>query len=56
MTRGWFKSSHSNPSGSCVEVNLNSPTQPRIRDSKHPTTELPIPPQAWKALLTRIVR
>ncbi|MEU4806391.1 DUF397 domain-containing protein [Actinosynnema sp. NPDC023587] len=50
--RGWFKSSHSNPSNNCVEVMITSAAV-RIRDTKSPGTspEVAVSGRAWNRFL-----
>ena len=50
---GWFKSSYSNATGSCVEVNLSSDTT-LVRDSKDRRSDQPVigfSPTAWSFFL-----
>ncbi|MGW6930354.1 DUF397 domain-containing protein [Lentzea sp. NPDC054927] len=47
----WRKSSYSQASSDCVEVGRGV----GIRDSKAPTTHLPLSDKAWSAFLTYII-
>ncbi|MEU5235087.1 DUF397 domain-containing protein [Streptomyces anulatus] len=46
----WRKSSYSGTSSDCVEVGRGV----GIRDSKAPTTHLPVSDKAWSAFLTEV--
>jgi hypothetical protein len=46
----WRKSSYSGSSSDCVEVGHGV----GIRDSKAPTTHLPVSANAWSAFLTEV--
>ncbi|NGY59698.1 DUF397 domain-containing protein [Lentzea sp. NEAU-D13] len=46
----WRKSSYSQASSDCVEVGRGI----GIRDSKAPTTHLPLSDKAWSAFLTEV--
>ena len=46
----WRKSSYSGTSSDCVEVGRGV----GIRDSKAPTTHLPVSAKAWSAFLTEV--
>jgi len=46
----WQKSSYSQASSDCVEVGRGV----GIRDSKAPTTHLPVSDKAWSAFLTEV--
>jgi hypothetical protein len=53
---GWFKSSHSNASGSCVETHL-TPGVALVRDSKDRRVNSPVitfSPSAWTAFLGEV--
>lgn len=47
----WRKSSYSQAGSDCVEVGCGV----GIRDSKAPTTHLPLSDKAWSAFLTYII-
>ncbi|UVS80943.1 hypothetical protein Actkin_04695 [Actinokineospora sp. UTMC 2448] len=47
----WRKSSRSGSEGDCVELRQDLTA---LRDSKHPQTELPVPIEALRALLTHL--
>ncbi|WP_256239418.1 DUF397 domain-containing protein [Lentzea flaviverrucosa] len=54
--RGWFTSSYSNDSGSCVEVNLDA-RGVLVRDSKDQRADRPvlgISSDAWSSFLKQI--
>lgn len=56
--RGWFKSSHSNSKGSCVETNLDEGSA-KVRDSKDRSSHSPViefSPTAWKALTQHLTQ
>ncbi|WP_084794510.1 DUF397 domain-containing protein [Actinokineospora bangkokensis] len=47
----WRKSTHSGNAGNCVELRHDLKA---VRDSKHPSTTLPLPERAVRALLTHL--
>lgn len=47
----WRKSSYSGSSGDCVEIGRGV----GVRDSKKPTTHLPVSAAAWSAFLELVV-
>ncbi|RSM46063.1 DUF397 domain-containing protein [Amycolatopsis balhimycina DSM 5908] len=54
----WFKSSHSNASGSCVEVRFASGCA-AVRDSKNRCADSPViefPPASWTSFLRAVGR
>ncbi|MFF9642420.1 DUF397 domain-containing protein [Kitasatospora aureofaciens] len=51
----WFKSSHSNNGGSCVEVAPNFPGLVPVRDSKDPQgPALVFPAGAWRSFVVGV--
>ncbi|MFI9364007.1 DUF397 domain-containing protein [Kitasatospora sp. NPDC053057] len=51
----WFKSSHSNNGGSCVEVTPNFPGLVPVRDSKDPQgPALVFPAGAWRSFVAGV--
>ncbi|MFJ8434658.1 DUF397 domain-containing protein [Kitasatospora sp. NPDC094019] len=51
----WFKSSHSNNGGSCVEIAPDFPALVPVRDSKDPAgPALVFPADAWNAFVTGV--
>ncbi|KJY33966.1 DUF397 domain-containing protein [Streptomyces sp. NRRL S-495] len=51
----WFKSSHSNNGGSCVEVTGDLPGLVPVRDSKDPTgPALLFPADAWQSFVAGV--
>ncbi|MFB6894726.1 DUF397 domain-containing protein [Kitasatospora sp. NPDC056327] len=54
-TAAWFKSSHSNNGGSCVEVAADFPGLVPVRDSKDPAgPALVFPASAWRSFVTAV--
>jgi hypothetical protein len=53
VARAWRKASRSTGSGACVEVAVFQDGAIGVRDSKHPQTNLVIPPSAWSSFLTQ---
>ncbi len=49
----WRKSSYSGGQGACVEIATFCDCTIGVRDSKHPETNLVIPPSAWSSFLTQ---
>ncbi|WP_143219332.1 DUF397 domain-containing protein [Actinokineospora bangkokensis] len=47
----WRKSSHSGNASDCVELRHDLKA---VRDSKHPSTTLPLPKRAVRALLAHV--
>jgi hypothetical protein len=53
----WFKSTHSNTGGNCVEVCTGMPDVVAIRDSKDPTgPALTFAPDQWRTFVQGIKR
>ncbi|MEU3569255.1 DUF397 domain-containing protein [Kitasatospora sp. NPDC036755] len=51
----WFKSSHSNNGGDCVEVAADFPGLAPVRDSKDPQgPSLLFPTEAWTSFVTAV--
>ena len=50
---GWFTSSFSNGSQTCVEVKFDSDTV-LVRDTKHRSPTLAMPPAAWTTFLNTL--
>ncbi|MFE7564905.1 DUF397 domain-containing protein [Kitasatospora sp. NPDC057500] len=51
----WFKSSHSNNGGECVEVSASFPGAVPVRDSKDPSgPALVFPASAWCAFVAGV--
>ncbi|MCX4684693.1 DUF397 domain-containing protein [Kitasatospora purpeofusca] len=51
----WFKSSHSDNGGACVEVAANVPDVVPVRDSKDPDgPALVFPAGAWSAFVSAV--
>ncbi|MET8702509.1 DUF397 domain-containing protein [Kitasatospora sp. NPDC004723] len=51
----WFKSSHSNNGGTCVEVAPDFPGLVPVRDSKDPSgPALVFPSDAWRSFISAV--
>ncbi|MEV6972621.1 DUF397 domain-containing protein [Kitasatospora sp. NPDC093806] len=51
----WFKSSHSDNGGACVEVAADYPGLVPVRDSKYPEgPALVFPTDAWRSFVTAV--
>ncbi|WP_406193553.1 DUF397 domain-containing protein [Kitasatospora sp. NBC_01560] len=51
----WFKASHSNNGGTCVEVTADFPGIVPVRDSKDPSgPALVFPASTWQAFVTAV--
>ncbi|WP_327681837.1 DUF397 domain-containing protein [Kitasatospora sp. NBC_00458] len=51
----WYKSSHSNNGGNCVEVSASFPGAVPVRDSKDPQgPALVFPADAWHSFVTAL--
>ncbi|MFJ2779367.1 DUF397 domain-containing protein [Kitasatospora sp. NPDC087315] len=51
----WFKSTHSDNGGTCVEVSPDFPSVVPVRDSKDPEgPALVFPARAWRSFVTAV--